>query len=235
MKKIGIYKITNPKSCIYIGQSANIEFRFENYKKIRCKNQKKLYASFVKYGVENHTFEIIKECEINELNYYERHYQEYYDVLGEFGLNLKLTNVGEKKVIYSQETCKKISDSLIGSTPWNKGKKMSDSAIEKNRNAQLKKYADGFIHPMKGKKNPLISEKQMGSKNHMYGKKNIVAKKRMVGNEINNKMVFNIINGFIYKSCKEAWELNYKGICAYSSFKSMVNGSVKNKTNFIYA
>ena len=55
----GVYKITSPSSRIYVGQSINIEKRFNQYeKKQNVSEQKKLYNSFLKYGVENHIFEI---------------------------------------------------------------------------------------------------------------------------------------------------------------------------------
>ena len=56
---IGIYKITSPLGYIYIGQSINIDYRFNVYKKLKCKSQLRIYNSFVKYGVDNHIFEII--------------------------------------------------------------------------------------------------------------------------------------------------------------------------------
>ena len=61
---IGIYKITSPSGKVYIGQSRNIENRFLQYKNKHCRFQFRLYNSFNKYGVENHVFEIIEECEI---------------------------------------------------------------------------------------------------------------------------------------------------------------------------
>lgn len=63
----GIYRITNPKGKIYIGQSINIKRRFNSYKKLRCKSQPKIYNSLKKYGSENHIFEIIEECNVNML------------------------------------------------------------------------------------------------------------------------------------------------------------------------
>lgn len=64
MNKIcGIYKITSPSGRIYIGQSEDINRRFHQYKKLNCKKQWLLYKSFVKYGVDNHIFEIIVECD----------------------------------------------------------------------------------------------------------------------------------------------------------------------------
>lgn len=62
---IGVYKITNPKNEMYIGQSCDIEKRFKQHKKKPC--NKKLRESFLKYGVENHKFEVIIECEIDDL------------------------------------------------------------------------------------------------------------------------------------------------------------------------
>jgi group I intron endonuclease len=65
---VGIYKITNPKGKIYIGQSININKRKSAYK---CIDKRimgpKIYNSIRKYGWENHTFEIIEECLVDEL------------------------------------------------------------------------------------------------------------------------------------------------------------------------
>ena len=106
---IGIYKITNPKGKIYIGQSIDINKRFAFYKRQKCKGQIKLYNSFIKYGFKSHTFEVIVECEINQLNKLERYYQDLFNVIGKNGLNLKLTKTTDKKVEFSIETKNKIS------------------------------------------------------------------------------------------------------------------------------
>lgn len=73
---IGIYKITNPKGAIYIGQKLAI-LKIENtiIQKRIATNQPKLYSSIEKYGFDNHKFEIIWLCKITELNYFERKYQ----------------------------------------------------------------------------------------------------------------------------------------------------------------
>ena len=109
---IGIYKITSPVGKIYIGQAIDIDFRFKAYSKLQnCIGQIKLYRSFLKYGVENHTFEIIEECTIELLNERERHYQDLFDCISKNGLNLKLTKIGDRSGKYSKESCKKMSDS----------------------------------------------------------------------------------------------------------------------------
>ena len=65
MKKIiGIYKITSPTNRIYIGSSNDIYNRWCSYKNLKCKSQTKLYNSLLKYGAENHIFEIIENCSI---------------------------------------------------------------------------------------------------------------------------------------------------------------------------
>ena len=67
-KIIGIYKITSPNNRIYIGQSRNIKRLLYRYSRLECKEQPILYRSLLKYGIENHIFEIIEECELDKLN-----------------------------------------------------------------------------------------------------------------------------------------------------------------------
>lgn len=86
---IGIYKITNPENKVYIGQSKNIEQRFEFYKNISCKYQPDLYKSLKKYGWFHHTFEILEKCNIEDLNSKEHHYIKFYNSINE-GLNRAL-------------------------------------------------------------------------------------------------------------------------------------------------
>jgi len=106
---IGIYKITNPKGKIYIGQSINIEKRKKQYSRLNnCKEQIKLYHSLKKYGYSNHTFEIVEECEVEELNIRERYWQDFYNVLEE-GLNLRLTETFDRSGKLSEEIREKMS------------------------------------------------------------------------------------------------------------------------------
>lgn len=108
---IGIYKITNPKGRIYIGQSVNIERRWTDYNNIKHRTQPKLKNSIEKYGIENHIFEIIEECLEEQLNIRERYWQDYFNVL-EKGLNCRLTQTEDKSGKDSQYTIQRKSDSL---------------------------------------------------------------------------------------------------------------------------
>jgi group I intron endonuclease len=111
MTTVGVYKITNPQNKIYVGQSINIKERFRKYYKLNCKRQSKLYFSLKKYGPENHVFEIIEECFIEQLNEREKYWGIEFDVLGENGLNLKL---GNGRGSLTDITKQKISKSMLG-------------------------------------------------------------------------------------------------------------------------
>jgi hypothetical protein len=139
------------------------------------------------YGVENHTFEIIKECKPEEIPYYERHYQEYYNVLDkDYGLNCKLSKVGDKKQVVSEESKRKNSESqkkkyAEGYISPNKGKKHSEETKQKYSEVHKKRYEEGYINPYKDKKHSEESLKKMseaqkklyenGYVNPMKGKK----------------------------------------------------------------
>jgi group I intron endonuclease len=126
---IGIYKITNPKGKIYIGQSTQIEKRFNQYKTLdkTCIGSK-LFNSLIKYGPYNHIFEIIEECNLEELDYKEFIYKQ--NVLKENNweqvlfLQLKDKQGGKR----SQLTKEKIKKSKMGKN----SKKIFQYSLEGN-------------------------------------------------------------------------------------------------------
>jgi len=158
----GIYKITNPIGRVYIGQSINIEKRKWCYSKYQnCKPQTLLYRSLLKYRWEAHRFEILQQCEPNQLNPLEVYYSELYQSCNpKYGLNIR--QCGGSKGKLSDETRKKISFKLTGrerseghsnkireshiiatykGKHTNKGRILSEEHKEKIRNSlQGKKY-----------------------------------------------------------------------------------------------
>ena len=82
---IGIYKIENlMNNHSYIGQSKNIEQRWRKEKQVAfCPTAHEynypLSIAFRKYGIENFSFEIIEECDIEQLNERERYWICYYN------------------------------------------------------------------------------------------------------------------------------------------------------------
>jgi group I intron endonuclease len=160
---IGIYKITSPSDKIYIGQSNNIHYRWCIYQKYlyNCKNQPKLYNSLVKYGWEQHKFEIIEECLEEQLNEREVYWGSHYCVLGINGLNLRL---GNGRNGFSDESKQKISKALMG----NKNKLNSPMSTEaKSKISKSKKghvcysnWGEKMSKAQKGIKRPLSGPKR---------------------------------------------------------------------------
>lgn len=152
---IGIYKITNPKGKIYIGQSINIEKRWKYYSSQyhnKLDKQNKLFNSFKKYGVDNHKFEILEECDIDKLNEREIYWGGYFNCIDpNIGLNLR--ELG-KQGQWTEEAKKKLSESQTGRlrhTPESKAKISAALKGTKYTDEQKKKCSDNS--GMKGKPN----------------------------------------------------------------------------------
>ena len=112
---IGIYKITSPTNKIYIGSSNDIKNRFCSYKNLKCKSQTKLYNSLKKYGVNNHVFVILEECDIEDLLKKELYYGTIYNVLDrKCGLNCRLPKAEKNYNYMSEETKNKIGKANTG-------------------------------------------------------------------------------------------------------------------------
>jgi len=157
-KIIGIYKITSPTNKVYIGQSVDIENRKSKYKNLLCSSQPKIYRSLKKYSWEQHEFEIIEECLINELDNREYFWKKYFNSV-EKGLNChyKDTNGGYK----SLDTRKKMSESHKGK--HNLSKEHISKIIQTNKN---NKYSLGRKdnEQVKNKRNNSISKTRANKK-----------------------------------------------------------------------
>jgi group I intron endonuclease len=232
---IGIYKITSPTKRIYIGQSIDIEFRFTTYKKMYCKGQTRLYASFKKYGTEKHIFEIITECEIFELNEKERYYQELYNTLDK-GLNCQFVKTDTQKYVHSKETKQKISASNTGKL-GRKGVKFSE---EHKIKIGLSKI---------GKKRPDVSErvtelnkKNTGVNNNFFGKTHSLESLQKMSlsrkgkykgaNSIFSKPVIDLNTGVFYYSVTELAKLININT---NTLSRKLAGTKTNNTSYVYA
>ena len=215
---IGIYKITSPTKRIYIGQSINIERRFSTYKRNNPINkQPRLYGSFKKYGIENHKFEIVCECDISELNNRERYWQDYFNVL-EIGLNCCLTKTNNLDYIISTETRKKISIKATGRKHTLQTKnKLSIAHSGKKLSEEHRLKLVSKLTGRKGHSKKATEEtKKLCSKN---------ATKPL------SKIVLCLNNGIFYESAKEVSDI-FK--IKHSTLRGWLNGSAINKTSFIY-
>jgi len=160
MKICGIYKLTSPCGGVYIGQSTDISNRKKYYRTGNCKGQRKVYESILKFGWENHVFEILCECSIELLNEKETFYIKLHQSFNTInGMNLDSGGLEKKQ---SYETKKKRSESLKGrifTQEWkdkigakSKGRmlgfKHSEETIFKLKNTPRKKWDKP--HPLKG-------------------------------------------------------------------------------------
>ena len=196
---IGIYKITNPKGKIYIGQSVNIEKRWNRYKNLipkDCIGQPLIYRSLIKYGVKNHIFEIIELCNKEELNKLESYYIVLYNSFNsKCGLNLtsggtnysfsdisrRKMSIAQKNKIVSKETRLKLSAAQIG-------KKYSASTIKKMSDAHKNISKETRLKMS-------ISQKNRPMINHETRLKLSYSKR---------KIILNVENGIFYYGIKEA-------------------------------
>jgi len=210
--KIGIYKITSPSGKIYIGQSINIFKRWVYHKKLYSNQTPKLYLSLKKYGFENHKFEIIEICKIEELNIKERYWQEYFNSI-ENGLNCIYTKSNDKSGKLSEDTKRKISQSQMGKVISNEcriklklcnlNKKQSNETIEKR------------VSKLRGKNIPdwqklFLSKSRLKNKNPFFGKNHSEISKNKMREKLKGnknylyKPIINIETGIYYDTLEEA-------------------------------
>lgn len=221
---IGIYKITSPSGKIYIGQSKNIENRFSKYRIGDCLSQKKLRNSFLKYGVLNHTFEILEVCFKEILNERECYYIAFFDTWNtKHGLNLRQGGVYGS---HSQE-------SIEANRKAHTGKKASQETKDKMRESRAK----WTMPPETGRK---ISEAKKGikfSKEHAQKladvrKTSVAFAEAMKRKGLKQgKKVINTLTGQIYNSAKEAAAA--EGYLK-DSLTPQLNGHQKNRTDLKY-
>lgn len=233
--KASIYKITSPSGKTYIGSTVNLKDRFYRYKTNRVKDQIKISRSIQKYGWDSHKFEVIFECDKEYRNFYENKFGVKYDVLGKKGLNCSIPKGDDSYSCMSEETKikiglahkgKKISEeqkiqtrinlknwsdknghSMLGCTPWNKGKDF-----------------------LKGEKNPMYGVKR--SEDWKLKHSNRMKLLTLKGEDHKKSIpVINYLDGSYYFNIKEASEkLNIK----YSTLKGMLRKKKLNKYNLCY-
>jgi group I intron endonuclease len=129
----GIYIIRNNiNNKIYVGSSKNLKNRLNEHKRKLRKNYHRNYhlqQSFNKYGEDNFTFEIIEECELNQLLQREVFWINYYQSFNrDKGYNLRDP---QDNHFYSEETLQKQSQIKMGENNPMFGKTTSEETKRK--------------------------------------------------------------------------------------------------------
>lgn len=235
-RKAFIYKITNPSGKIYIGSTVDLKDRIYRYKTARVGRQLKIKHSIIKYGWDNHEFEIIFECDEIDKYKYEAFYGAKFQVLGDDGLNLSLPN-GESEG-YAMAESTKLKIGLV-----RKGKKISDEQ-KASMSIKLKKYFKENEHPRKGVASWNKGKDFLkGENNPMYGirrsdewkeRQSALMKVRSIKGKdhVAGKIIIDINTGVFHESLRELCDLIKIN---YSTLKSKLNGSNKNNTQYRYA
>lgn len=180
---------------------------------MKCKSQTAIYRSLLKYGWDNHTFEVIEECEVEKLNERERYWQEYYDVLGKKGLNCRLTETIDKSGVMSEESKKKLS------IYW-KGKVFSDET--------KRKISLALKGKPKSEKHKISLRNRDMSKNR--GPRSEQTKINLSENSGVARKVLNLETGIYYMSIREASKAS--GIKEGTLYAILI-GKNKNRTSYV--
>jgi len=226
----GIYKIINPIGDIYIGQTKNFSQRLEDHKSRKNKKANRLNESITKHGLKNHIITFIEECLEEDLNCRERYWQDYYDVLGEKGLNSVLTKCNDLKGRTLDSIKEDIRLRQQGQHNSFYGKTHTDETKEKIKLANL-----GINNHNYGKK--LTNEQKDNIRNHRLNSSHTqetIEKLSQLSSRGNNPRAKKVIDKTslkiwdCIKDCAEDLDMQY------STLFNQLKGKYKNKTNIIY-
>jgi group I intron endonuclease len=182
-----IYKITSPSGKVYVGQTIDIKTRKNKYRYLNCKNQTRLYKSLLKYGWENHAFEILETVDVDDLNVLNSLEIEWILKLDCFknGLNCTLGGHGNSGREYSEESKLKMRNSQIGKKQSKEQiDKRVKSLVGKKRSEEFKKH----ISNIKKGRSPTEETKQKLS-NINKGKKHSDETKLKISNSGKGRVV----------------------------------------------
>lgn len=211
-KRLGcIYRIVSPSGKVYIGQSFSLKDRVYRYSNLKCKNQRRLYSSLLKYGWHSHFFSIVCSG-----SYYPEHLNKLeQDFIAHYKSNvvgLNISSGGNLNSYHSQETKAKMSES---------GKIRSEA----HRAAIRKQNKERIFSDDTRKKMSLSAKAKIVTQQHRDNIKK---------NHVNTlaKLVLDLETGIYYDNGNLASIA--KGINRHT-LKNMLNGNKRNKTQLIYA
>lgn len=243
--KSGIYKITSPDGKVYIGQAKNTKLRMRRYFTKQISEHPRLKDCALIHGIENFKFEVIYECLPEELNYWERHFQDLYNVCGPNGLNCKLTLTENKPAYLSLDAKKRLSESkkghknMLGWKKTNQQIKQSILASEGRMKSIIcletgevfkssRDCSARYGFKMKTIRQSILRNRTCGNLNFRY-----IKEESIIGSLI-TKLVFDKDTGVYFYSVNEACTsktFNY----SIPTLTKMLSGKQINTTSLIYA
>jgi group I intron endonuclease len=187
MNKV-IYCITSPTNKKYIGQSINFKRRFYAYKNVTNSGSYHIKNSLLKYGVDNHTFEILHELPFDStqtvLNEYEKFYITQY---AECGFKMMNIREGGSTGRHSAETKFKIGVKKIGNKNM-AGKTHSEETKAKMKKSQQARLKDKPHFNLGSKRNEESRKKMSDAQKRNGGISAETMKKMIETRKRNNKL-----------------------------------------------
>lgn len=129
----GVYCLTSPSGKRYVGIGMGkdgIKARWDSYRKLRCKQQRKLYNALKKYGPENFKYEVILETDdADNANRSEMYLIDVWNLQDDrYGYNMTDGgDTGSRGNKWSEESRRKKSESMKGK-PGVKGRKWNEES-----------------------------------------------------------------------------------------------------------
>lgn len=199
----GIYQIKNKvNNKVYVGQSTDIRGRWEHHIRdleVGRHQNHHLQNAWNKYGKDAFEFSIIEECSYEMLTEREQYWIDYYGGQNSFTTyNNRDAGIGGH---LSEHAKRKISESLQGHTPWNKGHtattdervkrgvdklrgiKLSDEVKQRTSDTVKRLHAEGKYNYAEMTRKRLATQKSNGTvrkdKGKLKGKMNELQCKRI--------------------------------------------------------
>lgn len=147
----------------YVGLTTDLKTRQNSWKSIsRHYAGKAIYNARKKYGIDGFDFKILKECEDEELDYWEKYYIKELNTKVPYGYNMTEGGDGCPGYIHSEKTKRKMSEKRKGENNGFYGKHHSEDSKIKISEAQKGKQSwnKGKHHLEETKRK--ISEAQKG-------------------------------------------------------------------------
>lgn len=222
------YSITNKiNNKIYIGQSIHCYERFKQHRN-SLKKCGAIYRAFEKYGIENFKFDILEECDRDQLDNLESYYIKLFNTISLEYRYSNLNSGGNANKIISEETRKKMSEGQLGKKY---GKKISNETKEKIRQANIGRIlTDEWREKIRQSNIGKIQSEESKEKNRLshLGKKlsNKIRNERLYSNIVKiRKLMYNKLGDGYFTIDNKRIQYNYKN--SYKSFSFNTHGYVK--------
>lgn len=126
----------------------------------RINPTKKIYQAFNQYGINNFTFEVIEECEVNKLNEREQYWIDYYDCYNN-GYNMSRIQNLQSKIDWEivMEIVNDLSNTLLTETNIAEKYNVSISLISQINTGKMWIMKDQ-VYPIRQKKEKEIEQKE---------------------------------------------------------------------------